>query len=52
VAAALATLCLGRGLRQRLGGLTGDCLGASQQLAEIALLLAASAALLHLAPPA
>lgn len=50
-AAALATLLLGRWLRQRLGGMTGDCLGACQQVVEIALLLAAAAALLRLAPP-
>jgi adenosylcobinamide-GDP ribazoletransferase len=33
---------------RRLGGITGDCLGATQQVAELALLLTASVALLHL----
>jgi len=33
-----------RWLRRRLGGYTGDCLGAVQQLAEVAFLLAVLAA--------
>ena len=37
--AAVATLC-GRWLQRRLGGYTGDGLGATEQLAEIAVLLA------------
>ncbi|NWG30197.1 MAG: adenosylcobinamide-GDP ribazoletransferase [Rhodocyclaceae bacterium] len=36
---ALVTLLLARGFRRRLGGYTGDCLGATQQLAEIAFYL-------------
>lgn len=50
--AAVVTLLLGRWLRQRLGGMTGDCLGACQQLAELALLLAACGALTRLVPAA
>jgi adenosylcobinamide-GDP ribazoletransferase len=36
VLAALATLWLARLFRRRIGGYTGDCLGATQQLAEVA----------------
>jgi len=36
VFAALATLWLARLFRRRIGGYTGDCLGATQQLAEVA----------------
>ena len=36
LAAALATLWLARLFKSRIGGYTGDCLGATQQLAEIA----------------
>ena len=36
IGAALATLWLARLFRRRLGGYTGDCLGAAQQLAEVA----------------
>ena len=36
----LTTWLLQRWLRKRLGGMTGDCLGACQQLNELALLLA------------
>lgn len=43
-AAALATAAMRRWLRRRLGGYTGDTLGATQQGAEAALLLALSAA--------
>ena len=42
-AAALATLALMRWFRQRLGGFTGDCLGATQQVAELAIYLALAA---------
>lgn len=44
LAAALATLCFARLLRRRLGGYTGDCLGAAQQLAELAFYFACVAA--------
>lgn len=37
--AALATLCMGRYFRARIGGYTGDCLGAVQQVAELAFYL-------------
>jgi adenosylcobinamide-GDP ribazoletransferase len=43
-AAALAALLLGRLARRRIGGVTGDVLGAVQQLGEILVLLAAAAA--------
>lgn len=39
-AAAMCTLWMQTWLRQRLGGFTGDTLGASQQLSELAMLLA------------
>ena len=39
----LAVLLLGRWFHQRLGGYTGDCLGATQQLGEVAFLLLAVA---------
>jgi adenosylcobinamide-GDP ribazoletransferase len=39
-AAALATLWCARWLRRRLGGFTGDTLGATQQITELAVLLA------------
>ncbi|MGJ7579201.1 adenosylcobinamide-GDP ribazoletransferase [Variovorax sp. RHLX14] len=42
-AAALATLSMGRLLRRRLGGFTGDGLGATQQLSELAVYLALAA---------
>jgi adenosylcobinamide-GDP ribazoletransferase len=42
-AAAVAIVCA-RWLRRRLGGFTGDTLGATQQIAELALLLGVSAA--------
>jgi len=48
--AALVLLWMHRWLRRRLGGYTGDNLGASQQLSELALLLAALALLPHLGP--
>jgi adenosylcobinamide-GDP ribazoletransferase len=34
--ALLATLWLARLFKRRIGGYTGDCLGATQQLAEVA----------------
>jgi adenosylcobinamide-GDP ribazoletransferase len=40
LAGGLATLAVQRWLRARLGGFTGDTLGASQQLSELAMLLA------------
>jgi adenosylcobinamide-GDP ribazoletransferase len=45
VAAPLAAALMARWLRRRLGGFTGDTLGATQQLVELAMLLAALAAL-------
>ncbi|MCE2909720.1 MAG: adenosylcobinamide-GDP ribazoletransferase [Burkholderiaceae bacterium] len=45
VAAPLALMAMRRWLRRRLGGFTGDTLGATQQLVELAMLLAALAAL-------
>lgn len=44
----ITTWLLQRWLRQRLGGITGDCLGACQQLNELALLLASAIYLRHL----
>lgn len=41
LAGALVTWRLQRWLRRRLGGMTGDCLGACQQANELAMLLAA-----------
>jgi len=43
--ALLATAALRRLIRRRLGGYTGDCLGAVQQVAEVAFLLGLLAAL-------
>lgn len=43
----LTTWLLKRWLHQRLGGMTGDCLGACQQLNELALLLASCIYLRH-----
>lgn len=43
----LTTWLLRRRLHQRLGGMTGDCLGACQQLNELALLLASCIYLRH-----
>ena len=42
IACTLTTWLLQRWLRKRLGGMTGDCLGACQQLNELAMLLAVS----------
>ena len=47
VAAALAALWLGRLFVRRLGGYTGDCLGAVQQLAEALIYIAVLATLGH-----
>ena len=43
----ITTALLQRWLRKRLGGMTGDCLGACQQLNELALLLASCIYLRH-----
>ncbi|HKW82543.1 MAG TPA: adenosylcobinamide-GDP ribazoletransferase [Burkholderiaceae bacterium] len=43
--AAIATTACARWLRRRLGGFTGDTLGATQQITELALLLGVSATL-------
>ncbi|MBO9678988.1 MAG: adenosylcobinamide-GDP ribazoletransferase [Acidovorax sp.] len=42
LASALATAWMRRGFARRLGGFTGDCLGATQQVAEIAFYLGAA----------
>jgi adenosylcobinamide-GDP ribazoletransferase len=42
-AAAVITLLAGAYFKKRIGGYTGDCLGAVQQLAELSFLLAALA---------
>lgn len=44
---ALATAAMVRWLRRRLGGMTGDCLGAAQQTCELAMLLGAAAGLVR-----
>ena len=44
IACTLTTWLVQRWFRQRLGGMTGDCLGACQQLNELAILLAAAVA--------
>lgn len=44
---ALATAAMVRWLRSRLGGMTGDCLGAAQQVCELAMLLGAAAVLVR-----
>lgn len=44
-AAAVAAMCMRQWLQRRLGGYTGDGLGATEQLAEIGVLLAFTAAL-------
>lgn len=45
LAAAAVTLWMARWLRRRLGGFTGDTLGATQQFSELAIYLALAAAL-------
>jgi adenosylcobinamide-GDP ribazoletransferase len=45
VAAGLITVAAGAYFQRRIGGYTGDCLGAAQQLAELCFLLAALGAL-------
>jgi adenosylcobinamide-GDP ribazoletransferase len=45
VFAATATLAAALFFRRRLGGITGDCLGATNQLVELGVLLALSARL-------
>jgi len=47
VAAAVGALWLARKFARRLGGYTGDCLGAVQQVSEVLLYLAVLAALRH-----
>jgi adenosylcobinamide-GDP ribazoletransferase len=47
LAALLAALWLGRKLQQRLGGYTGDCLGAVQQVAEALVYVGVLATLGH-----
>lgn len=45
LAAAWAAISMGRRMWRRLGGYTGDCLGATQQVAEVAIYLALLACL-------
>lgn len=45
---ALVTAAMVRWLRRRLGGMTGDCLGAAQQVCELAMLLGAAAVLMRM----
>jgi adenosylcobinamide-GDP ribazoletransferase len=47
LAALLAAVWLGRKLQRRLGGYTGDCLGAVQQLAEALVYVGVLATLGH-----
>jgi adenosylcobinamide-GDP ribazoletransferase len=47
LASAAAALWLGRLFVRRLGGYTGDCLGAVQQLAEVLVYVAVLATLGH-----
>ena len=47
MAVAITTLCMARWVQRRLGGYTGDTLGATQQVAELAVYLALAAALAH-----
>ncbi|WP_280192487.1 adenosylcobinamide-GDP ribazoletransferase [Delftia sp. PS-11] len=51
LAGALVTATMTRWLRRRLGGMTGDCLGAAQQVSELAMLLAAAAIVLRWPAP-
>ena len=44
IAAVFVALLMARWLRRRLGGFTGDTLGATQQLGEVAIYLALLAA--------
>jgi adenosylcobinamide-GDP ribazoletransferase len=46
-AVAATTLCMARWLKRRLGGYTGDALGATQQFSELAVYLAVGAALAY-----
>ena len=47
VTCAVATACLGRWFQQRIGGFTGDCLGATQQVCELVFYLTALSMLTH-----
>ena len=47
VACAVATACMGRWFKQRIGGFTGDCLGATQQVCELVFYLTALSMLAH-----
>ncbi|HEY0512889.1 MAG TPA: adenosylcobinamide-GDP ribazoletransferase [Thermoanaerobaculia bacterium] len=51
-AAGLATMLAGRDFRRRLGGITGDCLGAANQLVELAVYLVLAARLPSFLPMA
>lgn len=48
LAAAMATMAMERWFKRRLQGFTGDCLGATQQVCELACYATALTALLHL----
>jgi adenosylcobinamide-GDP ribazoletransferase len=48
---AASILVAGAYFSTRIGGYTGDCLGAAQQLAELAFLLAALGVLIAIQPP-
>jgi adenosylcobinamide-GDP ribazoletransferase len=48
---AASILVAGAYFNTRIGGYTGDCLGAAQQLAELAFLLAALGVLIAIQPP-
>jgi adenosylcobinamide-GDP ribazoletransferase len=52
IAAAVATIWLARKFVRRIGGYTGDCLGAVQQVSEVMFYLCALASLQHGALPA
>ena len=46
-ACAVVAACMGRWFKRRIGGFTGDCLGATQQVCELAFYLTAFSVLAH-----